>query len=373
MSSEIDFTNGGNNLAEWLGQTPKTEDNALEAILPTQATTEKTTEEEKPEEVVVVDPPKVEEPKALEDILPKTATTADSQYGSIVKQLLEDGFWEDGQITIETEEGAQEVLLSELSDIDEDTFKALKEGQKKLKDEEFQNKYLSKEGLDERTLKLIEIAKNGGDIRELLQVQAEVVNPLEGLDLEDSAVQEWIVAQTLLSQGHDQVIVQNTIAQYKKDLVLDAKADAIVKDINNRYDAQIEAKLEQRKQEKAKEAENQKLFRKSISEEVKKLGLKDTLQKNLVDLASKFDENGVSNADNLYFEAKKDPALFAEIVFLMSNKQAYEEFKGIKATNSAAKKNFITILKTDKKVASTQIEKAKTETENPLNKFIVTQ
>lgn len=373
MSKPQDFSTG-DELLNFLGQAPKETTETLNTILEEQPQKEVETVVEP---VVQQEPPKVEDFKPLEDLIPKDVVTPSSEKNSIVKRYLEDGYWEDVIVKIQTEDGTEkEVPISELEDVDDDTFKQLKDAQENLKKTDFESKYISKEGLDEKTLKLIEIARNGrfDEIQDLLKVQTEIVHPLQGLDTSDEKVQEWIVAQTLKNQGLDDIVISNTIKQYKDNLILDQKADAVVQQIDKMYNEQVDLKLKEVEQQKIAEKENQKLFKKSVSEQYKSLQINDSLKKSLIDSATKYDEYGISQTDKLYYEAKKDPEFFAEINFILNNKEEYNKYKGIKVANETNKKNFITIMRTEKKSSSQkQMEEDNNRSENPLNRFLTPQ
>jgi len=110
-------------------------------------------------------------PKNTEPPKEKTEATTptENKYALKVKEYIEEGFFQDADITIKNEAGEDVVIaLSELTDLTAEEFKAIKEEQKRLKDEELGEKYVSTEGLDERTKKMIELKKAGGDLTPLL-------------------------------------------------------------------------------------------------------------------------------------------------------------------------------------------------------------
>lgn len=366
MNQKQEFTTG-DELLNFLGQSPKEKTTELNNILETPVV--------KDEVNIVEEQPHTEEVKLLEDILPQIPQKQDINKNNIIKRYLEDGYWEDVVVNIKSEDGEKQIPISELEDIDDETFKQLKEAQENLKKEDFESKYISKEGLDEKTLKLIEIARNGrfDEIQDLLKIQTEIVHPLQGLDTSDEKVQEWIVAQTLKNQGLDDIVISNTIKQYKENLVLDQKADAVVQQIDKMYNDQIDAKLKEVEDNKLRERENQKQFKKNLSEQYKKIKIDESLKKSLIDSATKYDEYGLAQTDKLFYEAKKDPEFFAELNFFLANREAYNKYKGIKVSNEVNNKNFITIMKTEKKTASTPIDIEKEKGDNPLNKFLTPQ
>ena len=124
------------------------------------------------------------EKKKSEHKEPETKITlddSDNTYLDFVKEKLDSGEWED--LVIEDEDG-NEVRLSELKDIDKDTFKALEKEIKTQKDTEFKEKYVSVDGLDEVKKRLINIVKEG-DLelaKALFQNPAALKEPYQGYD-----------------------------------------------------------------------------------------------------------------------------------------------------------------------------------------------
>lgn len=294
-----------------------------------------------------------------EDITPPVtnpqSSTTPSFYDSLVKEMIEDGDWIDGEI--ELEDGTA-VLLSEINNVTPDLFKQIKESQKAIKEEEFKSKYISVEGLDDTTKKMIELKKAGGDITSLLQAEAQYVHPLKGLDLDSDDVQAYLVAQKYMSMGLDQDIVQMKIEKLKKDSQLDLEAKKIIDEVNSNFDAHVESEKNKQLELKRQIDEEQKTFRKTISESFKNLGLeKETLIKNLIEKTAKFDDNGLTEADKLYFESKKNPELHAKIAFLLSDEESFNKFYTQKAKLETKKDDVRKILQISPKSSSTSSKK----------------
>jgi hypothetical protein len=280
-------------------------------------------EEDTPPEVVI---PKEDAPKKQKEV--------ENKYASKIKDYIEEGFFSDADIEVENESGEiVKVSLSELKDVTPEMFSVIKEEQKRLKAEELGEKYVSVEGLDERTKKMIELKKAGGDLSELIQEDIQYTNVLAGIDLSNEYVQEDLVRQKLKSDGLKPKYIEAEIAEMKENLTLDVEAKQIVDNYNAYYDKLVEDKKTEQLQRISEEREQQKVFKKSLNDIYRDLKLPDNISKVLLDNSTKTDEYGLTNTDKLYFDAKSDPETYAEISFFLNNKEKFKEFLGIKVKN----------------------------------------
>lgn len=311
-------------------------------------------------------------PSVEEQIVPKQETpipeTNNTFYTSLVQDMLNDGDWVDGEVVLEN---GETVLVSELKEVTPTLFKELKEAQKKIKDEEFNSKYVSKEGLDDTTLKMIELKKAGGDLTSLIQAEVQYVHPLKGLDLTDDNVLASIVAQKYSSLGIDSDIIQMKIEKLIKDSQLDLEAQKIIQEVDNNFNAHVEAEKNKAIEQKQKQEENQKAFRKNITDAIKTFDIsKDSIVKNLIDKSSKFDENGLTEVDKLYFDSKEIPELHAKVAWLLSDEKAFTEFFNSKAKLESKKEVTRTILQISPKGSSSA---AVRKGDNPVEEFFNTK
>ncbi len=312
----------------------------------------------KPAQVAAEKKPAVEKPAAVE--------VKTNVYTDLIKEYIEEGDWEDGAIEIEDEKGETvTVNLLDLADVTPEQFRQIKAGQKALKEEELKSKYISIEGIDENTLKIIELKKAGGDTRELFQIQGELVNPLDRLDLNDEKVHEYLVRQKLSSNPDlDQDDVDNKINKLKANFTLDAEAKKIISEVNTNFGLIIEERAKEHQAAQEKAQEEQKNFRKQMSQTYKDFKLNDNVVKSLVDNTSKFDEYGLTNVDKAFFEAKKNPELFAKIAYLILDEKGFNEFQGVKIKNDVKKDTIKTIFKISPNVSKTNITKPDGSLEN---------
>lgn len=275
------------------------------------------------------------------------ASPKQSIYTDLIKEYIEDGDWIDGAIEIEDESGeVVQVNLLDLKEVTPEQFRQIKAGQKALREEDIKSKYISKEGIDDNTLKILEIKKAGGDTRELFQLQAELVNPLDNLDLEDERVHEYLVRQRLsINPDLDPEDIENKVARMKANFTLDTEAKKIINEVNSNFSLAIEQKTKEHAAALEKAQEEQKAFKKQMTQTYKSLKLDDNIVKNLVESTAKFDEYGLTNVDKAFFEAKKNPELFAKIAYLILDEKGFNEFQGVKIKNAVTKETLKTIFK----------------------------
>ena len=134
------------------------EDIATKTFGETQETTPTLAEQMLPTPPEVVTPPKIENvitPPIVEEVQPKA-----TKYSEKIKNLIEDGFLEDVSITLDD----KEVFISEIDIQDKDTYDSILESIKSEKKKQREEKYISKEGLDETFLKIVETRKAGGNV-----------------------------------------------------------------------------------------------------------------------------------------------------------------------------------------------------------------
>lgn len=310
---------------------------------------------EKKEEVIVDDTPKEKE-AILQHQKPTPFTERLQDY-------ISTGFLEDVQISISGEDGQQkDVFLSELTDLDEDTYNTIISEYKKAKEKDLSENYIPKEGLDERTKKYIELKKAGGDISSLIDQEIQYVNPLSQFDLEDEVHQEELVRRSLLAQGYKPRYVEQEIAEMKEEVTLDKEANKIAATINKQFDDLVETKKKEQLQKIEAEKIEQKEFRKNVSTALKELVPNENISKVLLDNSTKRDEYGLTNTDKLYFDAQKDPQKFAKIAFFLNNEEEFYKNIGAKVKTDAAKKTIKTFFSINPSIVKTTIKETKSDT-----------
>jgi hypothetical protein len=290
--------------------------------------------------------PKVEEPKP---------TPIQSDYSKKLKSLIEDGIIENFSITVNDNDEQKEVFIEDIEDLTEEGYKQILEGWKNAKDEDIKSKYISVDGLDETTKKLIEIKRAGGDISQIIEKNVSAIETLSKLkeNIDNEQVQINIVAHSLQQKGLSQKVVEAQIKDYIDSGILETEATTIIDTHLSAHQTEIENKKNAELQREIKEKEDLKTLRKTLTSTYKDMNLPENIHKVLVDNATKLDQDKISNTDKLYFEAIKDPQRFAEINFFLNNPEEYKKFissqKVIKAKTENAKSLFsININKTNK-------------------------
>lgn len=300
---------------------------------------------------------------------PETKITLDNPentYLDIIKEKLDSGEWQD--VVIEDEDG-NEVKLSELKDIDKDTFKALEKEIKTQKDAEFKEKYVSVDGLDEVKKRLINIVKEG-DLelaKALFQNPAALQEPFQGYDADNDDhnedVLDWYYQKAL---GHSPKEAAALVKAAKEDLTLDVKAQKIVEYQRNQFYENLKNREQQILAEKAKEQETLKEYRKNLTAELKQEGLSETLTRKFVDVATKTDKTGNYEIDTIYDEWMSDPKKAKELIYFMLDKENYLK----KVTSSVKKDVQLDTLKRIKIVQDgSKVEKQKKEETAPITPF----
>jgi hypothetical protein len=322
------------NTLEATEETPGTEDQSGESAIEeapevTQEETQETTEEGTESGDGTEAPAPIEEKTEEVEEQPETKTV-NSSLTNLKQKYLDSGKWDDVVLNIDGEE----VQLSELDSIDEETFLQIQEAQETLKQESQKDQYISKEGLNETSLKMIELQKNGGDISEAIQVYNEYVNPLKDLDLNNESIQEQLVRSSLRKKFDDPEVVELAIEKYKKDLVLDKKAQEVVEFTNKAFDKYLAQRNEEATKKKQEETEAHKKYVSQLEERYKKVELKPELKKQILSLADR-NENGEYNAVEEVRKQLENPELAEELLYFIGNREAFKKSIGAKEKTKA--------------------------------------
>lgn len=321
------------------------------------------TQPQTPEEVqeeVITAPIEEAKPKKEKVVPPVVQTTP---YTDKLKDYISAGFLEDSKITIGEGEEATDMFLSELENLDEDTFNAIITQYKEAKDKELKEKYISRDGLDERTEKYIELKKAGGDISKLVEAEIEYVNPLTTYDLENEVHQEELIRRDLTAQNLHPRVIEAQVQAFKEDMSLDLEAKKIAKRINEQFDTYLETKKQEQLTAIEADKEQQKVFRKNINEELKLLIADENIAKVILDNSTKRGEYGLTNTDQLFFEAQKDPKRYAEIAFFLNNREGFLKSVGAKASLKDKKETIKTLFTINPSVVKTIKKETQPETE----------
>lgn len=334
-----DFLGGGEDIST--NEAPETTP-IEDEILPPQPEVEDEVENEEEDETP--SQPEIENEEE-EKPTPEPNSSQPSFYDDLKNDFLESGDWEDVVLEIDGEE----VELSSIENLDRDTFLQIKESQKQLAEEKRKEKYIDIDGLSETDLKLIKMKKSGEDWTELLRQEAEIVHPLEGLDLEDENIQTWLLSEQYRSQGMSPEAIQIQIATDKKNFEVDSKAKKVIDNINGSYKTMVDNKAKEAEAKLQEKQEAHKNLVKGVREAFKGLEVKDTAAKRYVETATKQDKDGKTKLDSLIEEVKKDPNKLAKLAFYLEDEEGYLQFNGAKKTNKEKLKTIKIISETARK------------------------
>lgn len=253
-------------------------------------------------------------------------------YSDLVKERLESGEWEDVVVEIDGEE----KKLSELSDLDKDTFKDI---EKTILDEKqaiFDTKYVDVDGLSETQVKLINIIKNGDldKAKELFEKPEALQEPFQGYDPENDAHNEQVLSWYYQNRGDSPDEAKLLIEQAKKDLTIDKKAEKIVEFQKKAFKDKLEQTNKALLDAKLAEEAEIKEYRKSLSASLKEEGLGETAIRKFVDSATKKDKAGSFEIDTIYESLMKDPKQAKDLIYFMLDKENF-----VKKLTAETKKN----------------------------------
>jgi hypothetical protein len=292
------------------GKTDKSEDTTKEEDTTEKKETE-TTKEETVEETKEEKTPEVNQ--------------KDSYYSKLASKFLEKGKWEDALIT---QEDGTEVKLSELDTIDEETFFAIEESQSKFNADDIKSNYIKKGDFDENKLKIIEILKEGGDIKDIFATPQEAQRPFEGVDLEDVNIQKNVFFNYLTKvQNLNPEDAKVVLSNHDKRGELEPKVKEIIGGYQSEYDNKLSTKLEEIKAHNIERENKDKEFNKSLEEIYKNYNLDSKMAKKFSSLGTKRTSEGDYELDSLYAEKMEKPNEAAELIFFLNDKEGYLKSK----------------------------------------------
>lgn len=305
---------------------------------------EETPEEENPETESQEDKEQEEIQKEEQTETPKPekekqVKIESTNYSNLAKKYIELGTWKDA--TIETEDG--EATLSEIEDLDEQTFLEIVQAQDAQRNEEIDQKFINKEDLDDISLKIIEISKNGGDIKDVLKAKETYIDNLNTYDLDNEQHQELLVRQKYKLKNPELTDkqVDALINTHKEDLDLDTVATGFADDLKASYHKMLDDRKQEVAQLRQQEQEERKGLRKSLKETLKGYGLKDHALRPLIDSVTKEGEDGNLLIDNQFSELKKNPDELAEFLLWKNNREDYKKLISKKQTDREKKDTLI--------------------------------
>ena len=255
---------------------------------------------------------------------PTETSEQEADASKLYKKALKDTWGADSISTIVQVIDGEEVEVS-LDDIelDEETFKLINQAKiDELKEEAVKDK-ISSEGVSDFTKKLIEIDKNGGDVKELLQIRSNFLDPLEGLDVNSVEDQREIVYLRNMAAGLDEDSTLRLIKSYEEEGTLANVAEDSYNKLREAIDKKLEDELKLSQDKKKQAEENFKKYTSDLKEELKKFELKDSAKKKIVDFATTIKENGKLAIDEVYNEWRMDPKKSSMLALFMLDEEEF--------------------------------------------------
>lgn len=285
---------------ETTGAEPKEEPTEEQEEEETTSTTEKK-EEEKPE------------PEKEEKTVKVETETSNNVFANLTKKYIEMGTWQNATVNIDGEE----VALSDIENLDEETFLQIQKSQDELRNQDLKDKYINKEELDEISLNVVEISKRGGDISQVLKVKQQYIDPLENFDLDNEQHQEVLVREKYRIQGLSQDEIDVIVEKKKKDLTLDTEANQYASKLKASFQKILTDQVEKAKQEEQEKLEKTKTLKKSLREAISSKGFtSDSTLRALTDV-------GLNGIDDQIKSIKEDPEKLADLVLFLNKREEY--------------------------------------------------
>lgn len=276
----------------------------------------------------VVEEAAEEEDKVADPILgsiekPENETETEANSSILYKDTLKSIFGDNlGSLVQEVDGVEQEIALEDL-ELDSELFAdILKSKMEEVREEASKNK-ISSEGISEFTKNLIELDKNGGDVRSLLEVKQAYSDPLEGLDVEVIEDQKEILYLRGKAAGQSDKDINLLIEIYEAKGLLESEAVEAEKALRDAIDGQMQRAIEAAKADSKAKEETFKLYKKDLKETLSKFELKDGAKAKLLDIATKPNKEGKYEMDEAYNEWRMTPDKAAELAFFLTDKEEY--------------------------------------------------
>lgn len=286
-----------------------------------------------------------------------------------VKLLIENGVLEDTRVSTSDDEEDEGVLLSEFSDITDEQLEDIKALQKEKKDKELQDKYISKDGLNDNHLKIVEFLKNGGDLKEVFeQPEQAFQTPYENLDLTDVKIQQAVALRDYINnKGLSREDAMDLVSKKQANFELDSLVTSIVEKDITEHNERISNMAQTQEQKRKEREETIKSTRKALTSTFKENKIKDNVTKKVVDSVTNFSQKGNSLIEETFKELLKNPEKHYLTLLHVADPEAFNELHKIqeskKVTNSVLRLRDKAVSNKTTKIKDQQDEKAISELE----------
>lgn len=281
--------------------------------------------------------PKTEEeesPKATETKEPKESKeekyynfSEETQESEVYKKTLKSMFGNSiTHLVQEDEEGNEQEIPIEDVVITEEIFQDIVDSKfSEIKEEASKDK-ISTKGVSDFTKKLVEIDRNGGDIKELLKVKEDFSDPLENIDITTEEGQIQAIYLRMLAGGQDEDTIRRLIESYRSEGSLEEIGLKAQEELRAAIDQQLEKARQEAEDNKKLRKEKVKEYKKDLKENLKKeFELNDNIVNKVVTLATKEDEHGRFEMDRLYYAVRENPEQAHALALWLLDRGLYDK------------------------------------------------
>lgn len=197
------------------------------------------------------------------------------------------------------------------------------------------------DGVSDFTKKLISIEKHGGNVSSALKAYQTIKEPLSDLDLSDVRGQRAVCFLRLQQQGIQGDEARDLIETYELKGVLEDKAIQYKEQLDTAFEAWMQKQEEEAIAKDKEYKESLKEYRTSLNETLKSFNdfnLSETHRRKLLDIATKQNEDGIFELDNLIDEKVKNPVEVADLLLFLTDKDKYIEVKSKEKLDQERKK-----------------------------------
>ena len=253
---------------------------------------------------------------------PVVKDSNERDYRAILKLLFGD---EIQNITIENEQGEEvEVSIDEV-DVDESLFKEISNQMMKSKKEQSEGEFISAKGLSDFAKRMIDIDRNGGDIRQLMDIKKNILNPLDNIDI---TTKEGQISVIYMRQRASSVPDEDTavlIDGWERAGVLHEKAELAEGQLRSHIEKQIKHSESEAIKLKKEADEKKKVFKKDFKDNLNLFQLNDNAKNRLTEFATKeVMDSGLHKMDLIYSEFRNNPEKSAKLALFLFDTEEYD-------------------------------------------------
>jgi len=268
-----------------------------------------------------------------EPIVPEVKTKDHSGESDIYRNILKDMYGDSiTHLIQENEEGEEVEVAIEDIEINKELYLQIVNSKTEEIKEEASKGKISAEGISDFARDLIEIDRNGGNISKLLHAKETITDPLDNLDITTIEGQKEAIFIRMKAGGQSDDSIDRLIRSYETEGILEDVAIKAEEELRAAVKYQIDRSKEEAERIKVERVEAIKSYRKELKNHLSEFELKDSIKNKIVLSATKQDEEGRFEMDNLYREFREDPKKSARLALFLLDEQEYIDQVTNKAT-----------------------------------------